>query len=79
MYEIRSSGKCIEQDIPSVYWSDILKQLTSQLPEGAQLLASGNITDSNLRMNLYGGVFEKDGYQGILSRNSSATLICMWN
>ena len=73
---ITKNGKCITMrqlnpDLPIV---NIANQMISPLPKDAKLLKSGNSAESNLKVNLYGGVREKAGHKGILSSKSSATL-----
>ena len=59
-------------------WINMANELISQLPKDAKLLKSGNNAESNVKVNLYGGVREKGGSKGILSSKLSATLyLCM--
>ena len=72
-----TNGKCVELDyIPGMPIVYIAKQLISKVPEDAKLLKS-DVADSKLKANLYGGVMEKYGHKGILSRKSSATF-CLY-
>ena len=71
---VTSNGHCVEMKIPEQQ-KDTMDHLI--LPEDAKLLQSGNIADSNLRVNLYGGVIEKEGHQGILSHSILYTTVVL--